>query len=93
MALKKWYLDLFSMTKVNPYFTYTEIKTNPFNLNTGFENGNNFCEGICLTCNPILPSLLVICLNSADPDQTVPLGAVWSGSTLFDSGIFVPGLG
>ena len=21
--------------------------------------------------------------NSADPDQTAPLGAVWSGSTLF----------
>ena len=24
-----------------------------------------------------------ICLNSVDPDQTAPLGAVWSGSTLF----------
>ena len=22
-------------------------------------------------------------INSADPDQTAPLGAVWSGSTLF----------
>ena len=22
--------------------------------------------------------------NSIDPDQTTPLGAVWSGSTLFD---------
>ena len=25
--------------------------------------------------------------NSVDPDQTAPLGAVWSGSTLFDLGL------
>ena len=84
MALKKWHLDLFSMAKVKPYYIYTKIKTNTFNL-SGFENGNNFCEGIHLTCNPILPSLLVICLNSADPDQT--------GSTLFDPDISAPVLG
>ena len=24
-----------------------------------------------------------VCANSVDPDQTAPLGAVWSGSTLF----------
>ena len=27
--------------------------------------------------------LKVIFANSVDPDQTAPLGAVWSGSTLF----------
>ena len=27
--------------------------------------------------------LKVIFTNSVDPDQTAPLGAVWSGSTLF----------
>ena len=28
-------------------------------------------------------TLKVIVANSVDPDQTAPLGAVWSGSTLF----------
>ena len=31
----------------------------------------------------LLVILKVIFANSADPDQTAPLGAVWSGSTLF----------
>ena len=31
----------------------------------------------------LLVTLKVIVANSVDPDQTAPLGAVWSGSTLF----------
>ena len=31
--------------------------------------------------------------NSADPDQTAPLGAVWSGSALFAQGYLSENLG
>ena len=36
----------------------------------------------CLPCH-LLVILKVIFANSVDPDQTAPLGAVWSGSKLF----------
>ena len=36
----------------------------------------------CLLCL-LSVSLKVTVANSVDPDQTAPLGAVWSGSTLF----------
>ena len=41
-------------------------------------NHNN-CRLLCLL--PV--TLKVIVANSVDPVQTAPLGAVWSGSTLF----------
>ena len=31
--------------------------------------------------------------NSVDPDQTVPLGAVWSGSALFEQACLSENLG
>ena len=37
-------------------------------------------------CSEYLPSItdeLSIEANSVDPEQTAPIGAVWSGSTLF----------
>ena len=40
---------------------------------------HNYCRLLCLL--PV--TLKVIVANSVDPDQTAPLGAVWSGSTLF----------
>ena len=40
---------------------------------------HNNCRLLCLL--PV--TLKVIVANSVDPDETVPLGAVWSGSTLF----------
>ena len=39
----------------------------------------NNCRLLCR----LLVILKVISANSVDPDQTAPLGAVWSGSTLF----------
>ena len=39
-----------------------------------------------IKCPKILNSKVsdkMTCVNSADPDQTAPEGAVWSGSTLF----------
>ena len=32
---------------------------------------------------PNITDILSIEANSADPEQTAPMGAVWSGSTLF----------
>ena len=40
---------------------------------------HNYCHLLC----HLLVILKVIFANSVDPDQTAPLGAVWSGSTLF----------
>ena len=31
--------------------------------------------------------ILCVQANSVDPDQTAPLGAVWSGSTLFEKSL------
>ena len=39
----------------------------------------NYCRLLC----HLLVILKVIFANSVDPDQTAPLGAVWSESTLF----------
>ena len=39
----------------------------------------NYCRLLC----HLFVILKVIFANSVDPDQTAPLGAVWSGSTLF----------
>ena len=39
-----------------------------------------------IICNKELPNItdeLSIEANSVDPEQTAPIGAVWSGSTLF----------
>ena len=47
-------------------------------LNPKTANRNN-CRLLC----HLLVILKVISANSVDPDQTAPLGAVWSGSTLF----------
>ena len=38
--------------------------------------------GNCRLLCHLLVILKVIFANSVDPDQTAPLGAVWSGSTL-----------
>ena len=43
------------------------------------EQNHNYCRLLC----HLLVILKVIFANSVDPDQTAPLGAVWSGSTLF----------
>ena len=47
-------------------------------INPWSANHNNCCL-LCLLLN----TLKVIVANSVDPDQTAPLGAVWSGSKLF----------
>ena len=49
-----------------------------FNFNPQSANHNN-CRLLCLL--PV--TLKAIAANSVDQDQTAPLGAVWSGSTLF----------
>ena len=36
-----------------------------------------------VVCCKKLPDELSIEANSVDPEQTAPIGAVWSGSTLF----------
>ena len=62
---------------------WDRYRKNPENLDT---------ENIC--CNPEIltrwpyredmgPKDVEGIVNSVDPDQTAPLGAVWSGSTLF----------
>ena len=38
-----------------------------------------------LTCNGLLLSWETSWSNSVDPDQTAPIGVVWSASTLFAS--------
>ena len=43
------------------------------------KRNHNNCRLLC----HLLVILKVIFANSVDPDQTAPLGAVWSGSTLF----------
>ena len=40
---------------------------------------HNYCHLLC----HLYVILKVIFANSVDPDQTAPVGAVWSGSTLF----------
>ena len=54
-----------------------------------FSDARNFAE-IPLNFKQMGPNLKVFCQNHAneiangeDPDQTAPLGAVWSGSALF----------
>ena len=40
-------------------------------------------EVVCCKCLPNIIEELSIEANSLDPEQTAPIGAVWSGSTLF----------
>ena len=40
-------------------------------------------EVVCCKYLPNITDELSIEANSVDPEQTVPIGAVWSGSTLF----------
>ena len=40
-------------------------------------------EVVCCKWLPNITDKLSIEANSLDPDQTAPIGAVWSGSTLF----------
>ena len=40
-------------------------------------------EGVCCKWLPNITDQLSIEANSMDPEQTAPIGAVWSGSTLF----------
>ena len=40
-------------------------------------------EVICCKYFPNITDKLSIEANSVDPEQTAPIGAVWSGSTLF----------
>ena len=40
-------------------------------------------EGVCCKYLPSITNELRIATNSVDPEQTAPIGAVWSGSTLF----------
>ena len=44
-------------------------------------------EVVCFKYLPNITDKLSIEANSADPDQTAPIGAVWSGSTLFALGL------
>ena len=57
----------------NPYSTAKRWRLNPETAN--HNNSRLLCR--------LLVILKVIFANSVDPDQTAPLGAVWSGSTLF----------
>ena len=41
-------------------------------------------QAVCCKYFLTLFTYVSIEANSVDPDQTVPLGAVWSGSSLFD---------
>ena len=38
---------------------------------------------VCCNLLPYITDELSIEANSVDPEQTAPIGAVWSGSTLF----------
>ena len=40
-------------------------------------------EVVCCKYLPNITNELSIEANSVDPEQTAPIGAVWSGSTLF----------
>ena len=40
-------------------------------------------EVVCCKWLPNITDRLSIEANSVDPEQTAPIGAVWSGSTLF----------
>ena len=40
-------------------------------------------EFVCCKSLPNITDELSIEANSVDPEQTAPIGAVWSGSTLF----------
>ena len=40
-------------------------------------------EVVCCKKLPNITAELSIEANSVDPEQTAPIGAVWSGSTLF----------
>ena len=40
-------------------------------------------EFVCCKKLPNITDLLSLEANSVDPEQTAPIGAVWSGSTLF----------
>ena len=40
-------------------------------------------EVVCCKTLPSITNELTIEANSVDPEQTAPIGAVWSGSTLF----------
>ena len=40
-------------------------------------------EVVCCKYLPYITDELSIAANSVDPEQTAPIGAVWSGSTLF----------
>ena len=40
-------------------------------------------EVVCCKYMPDITDELSIEANSVDPEQTAPIGAVWSGSTLF----------
>ena len=40
-------------------------------------------EVVCCKSLPNIPDKLSIEANSVDPEQTAPIGAVWSSSTLF----------
>ena len=41
-------------------------------------------EVVCCKWLPNITEELSIEANSVDPEQTAPIGAVWSGYTLFD---------
>ena len=56
----------------------TKVGNSQSSVNPKSASHNN-CRLLCL----LLVTLKVIIANSVDPDQTAPLGAVWSGSTLF----------
>ena len=40
-------------------------------------------EVVCCKYLPNITDILSLEANSVDPEQTAPIGAVWSGSTLF----------
>ena len=40
-------------------------------------------EVVCCKKLPNIYDELIILVNSVDPEQAAPIGAVWSGSTLF----------
>ena len=40
-------------------------------------------EAVCCNYLPSITDELGIEANNVDPEQTAPIGAVWSGSTLF----------
>ena len=44
-------------------------------------------EVVCCNSFPNITDELSIEANSVDPEQTAPIGEVWSGSTLFAMGV------